>query len=111
MHADHEGHYFEEESAWNPRIFCWLKSDSLGRFNTTTIHPGRYFEDGSTLASPHVHFSVSAEGYRDYNSEFLFEGDDYIHSPGLSEILVARLQQHPSGSLTLHSIDIPIQPK
>ncbi len=75
FHTDHRGLYSEggmDES--NPRLFGYLRTGPDGQFEYRTIRPGHYPtsstpdpEEGRGAAGveQHVHYEVSAPGYRD----------------------------------------------
>ena len=93
VHTDNKGSYFKEKSMWNPRLFSYLKTDSNGEFSVNTILPGRYQDDEGNEAPSHIHFSLEADGYRVYASEFTFENDSIFKDNGnIDNVPVAKLK-------------------
>lgn len=82
VHTDNNGFYFKEKSMWNPRLFAYLKTDSNGEFLVNTILPGRYQDDNANDVPSHIHFTLEADGYRTYASEFTFENDSVFKANG-----------------------------
>lgn len=78
VHADASGRYFKEDGPFNPRLFAYLTTSRDGKFRVKTIRPGTYHDDDGVLAPSHVHFSILAERYRDFNAEFLFQDDPLL---------------------------------
>jgi len=94
IHTDNNGFYFEEKSLWNPRLFAYLKTDLNGVFAVNTIMPGRYQDDDGNVVPSHIHFTLEAEGYRTYASEFTFENDSVFKANGnLDSVPVALLKK------------------
>ncbi|MBT8220442.1 MAG: hypothetical protein KJP00_11480 [Bacteroidia bacterium] len=92
VQTDIHGRYFDENSQWNPRIFGYLITDEDGKCTIHTIHPGRYKDDQGETVPAHIHFTLEAEGYRTYASEFTFENDTiFIRDGNDEEFPVARL--------------------
>lgn len=62
------------------RIFGYLRTDDAGHFEFRTIRPGGYQNavelDGQKRLIPeHIHFEVSAEGYKSIQFQMVFEDD------------------------------------
>ena len=57
------------------RLFGYVKTDKDGKFVLHTIKPSGYPK--SDLPA-HIHVHVSATGYRNYGTEFLFDDDDRL---------------------------------
>lgn len=92
VHTDKQGYYFEEKSMWNPRLFSYLRTDSTGAFSINTIMPGRYHDDQGNELPSHIHFSLEADAYRLYSSEFTFENDSVLTAEGnIDNVPVAKL--------------------
>lgn len=74
--TDAEGYYGSNHAEYPPRIFGWMKTDALGRFELRTIHPGSY---PSMRVPAHIHFSAWGAGYPlQWFDELRFAGDRYI---------------------------------
>lgn len=54
----------------NPRLFCYVRPDADGRFEVRSIVPGSY---PNSSVSRHVHYQISAPGYRDLRAEFILD--------------------------------------
>jgi protocatechuate 3,4-dioxygenase beta subunit len=87
VHADSLGHYFDEKSNWNPRLFAYLISDQKGEFRVGTIRPGLYKDDEGNYIPSHIHFTLELEKYRPYSDEFTFEDDSILRIQGNRELL------------------------
>lgn len=79
-HTDNDGRYDPQEArpgmgSENPRLHGYLRADSVGRYVYGSIRPASY---PGTDAPPHVHFVVTAEGFKDVAFEVMFEGDPKI---------------------------------
>jgi protocatechuate 3,4-dioxygenase beta subunit len=64
----------------NARLFAFMKTDKDGRFEFETIRPGGYpgrpDRQGEQWRIPqHIHFQISAEGYRFRNFQMVFDDD------------------------------------
>ena len=57
------------------RLFGYVKTDKNGKFELNTIKPGGYPK--SDLPA-HIHVHVSANGYRSFGTEFLFDDDERL---------------------------------
>lgn len=85
-HTDNDGRYDPAEpqpgeGSENPRLHGYLRTDSVGRYVYGSIRPAPY--PGTALPA-HVHYVVTAEGYRDRSFEFWFEGDPMITADHLA---------------------------
>lgn len=108
IQADAHGLYFNEKSLWNPRLFAYLKTDSLGKFSVQTIRPGVYLDDDGNEVPSHIHFNLQAKGFRTYHSEFSFEDDERILKEGnVDNVPIARIVQ--TGSEKLYHVTIYMQ--
>ncbi len=58
------------------RLFCFLTTDSLGRFEIRTIRPGNYplKYEGRTIPA-HIHINTSLQGFRDQHLQVVFSDD------------------------------------
>ncbi len=94
VQADKNGLYFKEKSKWNPRIFAYLKTDKNGRFSVYTIQPGTYKDDDENEVPAHIHFTLEANNYRQYTSEFTFDIDSVFMANGnVDSVPVATLKK------------------
>jgi len=74
--TDAEGYYGINRTEYPPRIYGWMKTDALGRFELRTIHPGSY---PNMRVPAHIHFSAWGAGYPlQWFDELRFAGDRYI---------------------------------
>jgi protocatechuate 3,4-dioxygenase beta subunit len=69
--ADEDGDYHDE------LLRASLTADADGRFAFTTIMPGRYLQ-ATGLRPAHLHYRVSAPGFRTLVTQIYFEGDPYL---------------------------------
>ena len=75
-HTDINGYYSENTTNnSNPRLRGWMRTDAAGRYEFNTIKPGPY-PDARVPA--HIHYVVSAPGYKERVFEIVFEGDPFI---------------------------------
>ena len=81
--TDAQGYYGENHQEYPPRLYGWMKSDDLGRFELHTIKPGRY--PGMRVPA-HIHFSLWGAGYPpQWVDELRFEGDSYLTAAMIAE--------------------------
>lgn len=59
----------------NPRLRGYLRTDEQGRYEFATIKPASY--PNSTIPA-HIHYVVTAPGYKERVFEIVFEGDRFI---------------------------------
>ena len=59
------------------RLFGYVRTDKEGKFELHTIKPSGYPQ--SDLPA-HIHVHVTAEGYRNFVNEFLFDDDERLVS-------------------------------
>ncbi len=91
VHTDLRGNYFEEKSLWNPRMFAYLKTNKKGEVSINTIKPGSYSDDNGASVPAHIHYTLTAKGYKMYASEFTFENDPILLAAGnVENVLMAR---------------------
>lgn len=69
--ADTDGDYHDD------LLRSSLTADADGRFAFTTIMPGRYLQ-ATGLRPAHLHYRVSAPGFRTVVTQIYFEGDPYL---------------------------------
>ena len=81
--TDAQGYYGENHKEYPPRLYGWMKTDNLARFELHTIKPGRY--PGMRVAA-HIHFSLWGAGYPpQWVDELRFEGDSYLTATVIAE--------------------------
>jgi protocatechuate 3,4-dioxygenase beta subunit len=76
-HTDRQGLYNPAgiDSA-NPRLFGYMRTDREGRYAYRTIRPASY-PDRSEPVEQHVHYEVSAPGFRDLETRLGFADDPF----------------------------------
>ena len=82
-HTDARGWYaadaphvsMDEGDMRHARLFGYVKTDKEGKFELHTIKPAGYPK--SDLPA-HIHVHVSANGYRAFGTEFLFDDDERL---------------------------------
>jgi protocatechuate 3,4-dioxygenase beta subunit len=77
-HTDIRGYYNTESQSRgseNPRLRAWMRTDTEGRYEYRTIKPGPY---PSSRIPAHIHYVVTAPGFKERNFEIVFEGDPFI---------------------------------
>jgi len=82
-HTDSRGWYaadaphvlLNEGDIRHARLFGYVKTDKNGMFELHTIKPSGYPQ--SDLPA-HIHVHVSANGYRSFGTEFLFDDDERL---------------------------------
>jgi protocatechuate 3,4-dioxygenase beta subunit len=76
-HTDARGHYSLKDArdSENPRLRGLMRTDAQGRYEYRTVKPGSY---PGTRNPAHIHYVVSATGYREKQFEIIFEGDPFI---------------------------------
>jgi protocatechuate 3,4-dioxygenase, beta subunit len=76
-HTDNRGYYSSEtnDDNRNPRLRGYLRTDAQGRYEFDTIKPAHY---PNNRIPAHIHYVVSAEGYRERVFEIVFTGDEHI---------------------------------
>ncbi len=67
------------------RLFGYVKTDKNGKFELHTVKPAGYPQ--SDLPA-HIHVHVSADGYRNYGTEFLFKDDERLKGEILNRAIV-----------------------
>ena len=75
--TDARGYYAADDAraSNNPRLRGYLRTDAQGRYEYRTVRPGSY---PGTRNPGHIHYHVSAPGYRERVFEIVFEGDSLI---------------------------------
>ena len=72
-HTDAKGYYSPgTNDNRNPRLRGYMRTDGQGRYEFSTIKPGPY---PNNRIPAHIHYVVTAEGYRERVFEIVFEGD------------------------------------
>jgi len=69
--ADAEGDYHDD------RLRATLRCNALGAYAFTSIMPGRYLQ-ATGLRPAHLHFRVTAPGFRSLVTQIYFAGDPYL---------------------------------
>jgi protocatechuate 3,4-dioxygenase beta subunit len=72
-HADHRGAYDNDGYQFRGR----LRTDADGRWDVSTIVPGRYL-NGRRYRPAHIHVKLAAAGHRALTTQLYFEGDPYL---------------------------------
>ncbi len=76
-HTDAKGLYTTgTNDSKNPRLRGYLRTDEQGRYEFATIKPGHYPDN--TIPA-HIHYVVTAPGYKERIFEIVFEGDRFIN--------------------------------
>lgn len=76
-HTDIRGYYSGESTgSSNPRLRGYIRTDNEGRYEYETIKPGPY---PSARVPAHIHYVVTAPGYKERVFEIIFEGDPFIN--------------------------------
>jgi protocatechuate 3,4-dioxygenase beta subunit len=93
--TDAQGYYGENQKEYPPRIYGWMKTDTAGRFESHTIHPGNY--PGMQVPA-HIHFELWGAGYPlQWTAELKFHCDRYITSTMLADDeRKGRVPNHPA---------------
>ena len=86
-HADARGGY--DNDGWGMR--GRLRTDANGRWQITTIVPGRYL-NGRRYRPTHVHVKLRAPGHRPLTTQLYFAGDPY--NDGDDFIVPSLIMQH-----------------
>jgi protocatechuate 3,4-dioxygenase beta subunit len=75
--TDARGYYAPDNAraSDNPRLRGYLRTDAQGRYEFRTVRPGSY---PGTQNPGHIHYHVSAPGYRERVFEIVVEGDSLI---------------------------------
>jgi putative intracellular protease/amidase len=82
-HTDTRGYYSTggmDEA--NPRLFAYVVTAADGRFALTTIRPGHYPDTPEEPVEQHIHFELSAEGYKDRIARLGFADDPFWEQQG-----------------------------
>lgn len=103
-HADQYGRYTRVDSAMADELACLLRgtvrSDKAGRYSFRTIMPGLY-----TGRPRHIHFRVSAVGYRVLVTQMYMPAQD-----GVDPSLAAKAVKGSGDTLAAVEFDINIAP-
>jgi protocatechuate 3,4-dioxygenase beta subunit len=82
-HTDIQGYYSgETTNSANPRLRGYMRTDSEGRYEYKTIKPGPY---PRAQVPAHIHYVVTAPGYKEKVFEIIFEGDPFISERMLAD--------------------------
>ncbi|MBX3404839.1 MAG: twin-arginine translocation signal domain-containing protein [Phycisphaeraceae bacterium] len=109
-HCDHEGHYHNNSGEYHYR--ARIITSETGAYEYETIHPVVY-EDNGDLRSPHIHYRITAAGYRTLVTQLFFEGDprhedDRLFDPSLMTKVVTRGE--PGAEFQSSEFDIVLAP-
>jgi protocatechuate 3,4-dioxygenase, beta subunit len=76
-HTDAKGYYTHANAndSKNSRLRGWMRTNREGKYEFRTIKPGPYPSGGPPA---HIHYEVSAPGYRERIFEIVFQGDPRI---------------------------------
>lgn len=76
-HTDIKGYYNDPPARGsdNPRLRGWMKTNAEGKYEYRTIKPGPY---PSSRIPAHIHYVVTAPGFKERVFEIVFDGDPYI---------------------------------
>ncbi|MFK8044379.1 MAG: hypothetical protein AB8B72_02710 [Crocinitomicaceae bacterium] len=74
-HCDSEGNYDNESDLFLHRAVA--KTTKAGNYDFLTIIPGKYL-NGELFRPSHIHYRVSAPGYKELISQIYFKGDPHI---------------------------------
>lgn len=75
-HTDAKGLYTPDTNDnRNPRLRGYLRTDAQGHYEYSTIKPAPYPNNGIPA---HIHYVVTAPGYKERVFEIVFEGDKFI---------------------------------
>ena len=76
-HTDAKGLYTPDTNdSKNPRLRGYMRTDDQGRYEFATIKPAHY--PNNTIPA-HIHYVVTAPGYKERIFEIVFEGDRFIN--------------------------------
>lgn len=109
--ADQEGDY--HGAGQDYRLRGQMLTDEEGRYQFETIRPGHYPLGGS-MRPAHIHYTVTAPGYRSLTTQLYFSGDPYL-SPNDpcgtgcnsgDETLIIDLEERQQGSPWQGTFDI-----
>lgn len=111
-HADDTGEYDNSSNDFDFRGV--LYSNSNGKYEFSTLVPGRYLNAG-TYRPSHIHFKVTADGHKDLVTQLYFENDPFIESdPWASnedaEERIISLQEDSNGNKS-GTFDIKMMPE
>ena len=118
-HTDSRGWYASdaphvlqyEGDVRHARLFGYVKTDKDGRFELHTIKPAGY--PASDLPA-HIHVHISADGYRSYGTEFLFDDDERLigeirENSMLNKFMIAKPEKTSAPFLQQFSYPIILQ--
>jgi hydroxyquinol 1,2-dioxygenase len=113
-HSDDDGYYDVQKDDASPNERARLRTDAEGRFYFRSIVPAAYPipDDGPVgdmlklqgrhpFRPAHVHFMISAPGYRTLVTHVFLAGDPYLDSDvvfGVKESLIRELERKPAGT-------------
>mgnify|MGYP000853173639 CR=1 FL=1 len=107
-HCNTLGEYDNESDAFHQR--ARLYSDKLGAYEFKTIMPGKYL-NGALYRPSHIHYRVTAPGFKELISQIYFTGDPMIaKDPWASDKKAIHriLNVYPDGTNGALTIDFDI---
>lgn len=72
--ANNEGDYDDSRDSKDTNCRATVRVGSDGKFTISTLRPARYGSPSCTRA-PHIHFKVSAKGYKSLTTQLYFADD------------------------------------
>lgn len=76
-HTDAKGLYTPDTNdSKNPRLRGYMRTDAAGQYEFATIKPAHY--PNNTIPA-HIHYVVTAPGYKERIFEIVFEGDRFLN--------------------------------
>lgn len=81
-HTNAFGRYDNDDPAHPPpadvyRFRGKIRANDKGEFQFETVRPGHYKLFAGVYRTAHMHFMVSADGYKPLTSQFFFRGEEY----------------------------------
>jgi len=76
--ADKDGTYYEPNAGEPFRLRGVLTTADDGTWRLDTIRPGNYKLTATLWRPAHIHFTVSAPGFKPVTTQIYFEGDPYL---------------------------------
>lgn len=95
FHTDHRGYYSatsafagsQADNSNRSRLFGYLKTDGEGKYEYRTIRPAGY---PNAKIPQHVHYEVTADGYKTNVTELMFEDDPRLTAEAKQSALRAK---------------------
>lgn len=116
--ANEQGRYDNEDRRNPPAADVFVNrgiifTDSQGRYEYQTIHPGRYL-NGRQYRPAHIHYMVQVPGYEQLITQLYFDGDPYnAVDPFIHPSLIIKLTASQRHGKTIESgvFDIVLRPQ